>query len=209
MARNRYVRDYRLLESFDEKGKVTLATEYIGGQYLMASPPAEVRKAKRQLLIMCAAGWVALLAALVPVSTAARSLWAVLPLVFSAIPLWMLSGIALDRHDPAKPMRRKQAERLENRFPAAAMFLMILPGAALIGEGLNLVLGRALLTGDIWFSAGAAVLLAIGAAAFRMKGLFRCRGTGAGGGEPKETAGPVSPEMPGNAEGPEPAESPE
>ena len=187
MARNRYVRDYRLLENFDERGKVSFSTEYIGGEYFTAASPADVRKAKRQLTCVCGVGWLALIGALIPVSTASKSLWAVLPLVFSAIPLWQLSGVVLDRHDPETSMRRKQAERLENRLPAASMFLMILPGAALIGEGLNLMLGRALISGDVWFSAGTAALLVCGAAAFRMRGLFRCRGA-AGKAETKDTA---------------------
>ena len=167
MARNKYIGDYRLLESVDERGRLRVDYEYIGAHYRFAAGTAAAQKARRRTLALCAMRWAAFLAALLPQSTAMRTIYVSLPFAFSALPLGMLTALALSARKAAEPMEHPLADQLTNAYPPRALFTAILPGIALLGEGIRLLAGPgALFPGDGIFALGALGLTVCGALAF-------------------------------------------
>ena len=74
MAGKQYSRDYRLIDSVDERGRVRTETEYIGSFYRFAADYETVRAVQRRLrhLSWLAAG--CFLLSLLPRSTASLTL---------------------------------------------------------------------------------------------------------------------------------------
>ena len=73
MSRNRYVSDYHLADSLDERGRIRTEVEYVGSLYSFSAPAEKVRQAKKRSLGLCAAGWVAYIGAMIPLSAASTS----------------------------------------------------------------------------------------------------------------------------------------
>ena len=90
MSRNRYVGDYHLADSLDERGKIRTDVEYVGDRYSFTEGPETVRRAKRkerQLIVhtvvslaIFAAGWLFL-----PILTEKILLGVVLVLIAGAL----------------------------------------------------------------------------------------------------------------------------
>ena len=175
MSRNRYVSDYRIVESIDGRGRIRSDYEYIGAPYVYAEDAGVVRRARNCVSACCLAGWVAWVAALVPLSAATRRLYTALPHVFAALPLALMTGLAVGLFREREPFEHRHADRLENRGPACSFFTALLGGAALAGEGISLLRGVALLPGDGLFAAGAAVVLACGLSCHGQWKRLRCR----------------------------------
>jgi len=160
MSRNRYVGDYRIVESIDERGRVRSDYEYIGAPWVYAADGQTVKAARRRVAACCAVGWLAWVAALLPVSTAMRALVIALAFAFAALPLALASGIAVSLFREKPPFEHRHADRLENRAPACTFFVALLGGVSLIGEAVNALRGAQLLPGDGVFAVCAAVLVA-------------------------------------------------
>ena len=96
MSRNRYVGDYHLADSLDERGKIRTDVEYVGDRYSFTEGPETVRRAKRKALILCAAGWLLYIGAMILPSAAMRALWTAVPFAFTGVPLALLTGTAAE-----------------------------------------------------------------------------------------------------------------
>ncbi|MBR6113826.1 MAG: hypothetical protein IKQ10_01455 [Oscillospiraceae bacterium] len=180
MARNKYVRDYRLLESIDERGRIQVASEYIGRYYEFAADAGTVAAEKKRLLALCAAAWAAFVGAMLPISGAMRTFYVSLPYVFSALPLGMLTALALAIPADGRLMEHRTADRIENSLPPRALFTALLPGAALLAQLARLLVTRTgLWPGDAVFCLGAAAVSALGAAAFSRRKKLAVRATDA------------------------------
>lgn len=174
MSRNRYVGDYHLADSLDERRRIHTDVEYTGSPYSFTGTPEEVRRGKQRALILCAAGWLAYVGAMIPPSAAMRTFYSAIPFVLIAVPLALLTGTAAETFPLRERFEHRYADRLENRFPASSAFVVILSALSLAGEAVNLIRGKALLTGDIVFAACGAAVLAAGAAAHRTGKLLKC-----------------------------------
>ena len=174
MVRKKYIRDYRLLETIDERGRIRSEYEYIGGDYVYILGADAVRREKRTLLAVIAVGWAAFVGALLPSAEGMRALYVALPFLFSAVPLGMMTD-ALISAAKSEPLRHQQADILEKRYPPSALWTSILSGAALLGELARLLTGGETNGGDGVFALCAAVLIAVGVFAFSRRGRFACR----------------------------------
>ncbi len=174
MSRNRYVGDYRIVESIDGAGRIRTDYEYIGAAYAFASGAKDARRWLMRALAACGVGWLALVGALIPVSRAARTLYAVLPLAFAALPLGLTTAAVARALRAGEKLEHRHADQLENRCPACSFLTVLLSGIALIGEGVNLVRGVEMLPGDVAFAAGAALLIAAGLHNHRLWRRVRC-----------------------------------
>ena len=155
MAIDRYTRDYRLKDSLDERGRIHTEMEYIGKDYVFASGLESARDAGKRLALLCGFSWLAFFAALSMPSTAGHTLYALLPCIFLAIPLWLLSTVAFTALRVKEPFAHREADRFILRLPAAATFTMVLSLAAVLGGAGCLVFGKnAVLPGDWVFLAG-------------------------------------------------------
>ena len=174
MSRNRYVGDYRIVESIDGRGRVKSDYEYIGAPWVYAGDPHGVSAARTRVAACCLVGWLAWIAALIPVSSAMRTLFVALAFAFAAIPLALITGTAVSLFREKPPFEHRHADRLENRAPACTFFTALLAVAALIGEAVNALRGAALLPGDAVFAACAAVLVACAIACHRQWKRLKC-----------------------------------
>ncbi len=176
MARNKYIKDYRLLETVDERGRIRVESQYIGRYYVFAAGAEAVRREKRRLLGLCALGWAAFLAALLPVSTAMHTAYISIPFAFAALPLGMLTASLLELPTDGAPMEHRLADRTENSLPPRALFTAALPAAALVGQLLRWAITRqGFWPGDTVFSLGALSLAVCGAAAYSRRRCFVLR----------------------------------
>ena len=177
MARKKYIRDYRLIETVDERGRIRSDYEYIGKHYVYVLGPEAARREKRLALALCLAGWLAYIAALLPRSETMRTVYTALPLLFSAIPLGVLTDTLFSAAPAKEPLLHQQADMLANRYPPAALWTAILPGASLLGTALRRMLGGTWIPGDLAPLLAAAVLTAEGLFLFSRRERFACRET--------------------------------
>lgn len=159
MARRKYLKDYRIVETLNEKGGIRSSSEYIGEPFRFRNPQA-AESMKKRLPPLCILGWIAYAAALLPPSSAGRTAYACLPFLFSAIPLGMLTerGAALLTRKP--PLERRSADRFNHWISGGSLMTAVLAGISLVGEAINFFFGSIPLSGgDAVFSAAALILL--------------------------------------------------
>ncbi len=174
MSRNRYIGDYRIVESMDGRGRVRTEYEYIGLPWRFAEDREAVRRGRGILAGCAAGGWVAFAAALAPASTAARTLYAVLPLALAALPLGLLTGLVWRLFRVAEPFEHRHADQIENRGPAYTFFIALLGSVAAAGAIVALVRGGAFTPGDGAFIGGGAALAGLGLTGHRQWRRLRC-----------------------------------
>ncbi len=177
MAR-KYIKDYRLVETIGEGGRIRTDYEYIGDAYGYVREDESVAASRRRALYLCGAGWLLFIGALLPDSAAMETIWISLPFLFAALSLGILTEALITAPKPGKPMEHRQADRLENRFGSSAAFVIGLAGIALPGEIVNFLLGRALGWEDGVFCLCAAGLAAIGVLLFRRRNEFETQKVG-------------------------------
>ena len=177
MARKKYIRDYRLIETVDERGRIRSDYEYIGKRYAYVLGAEAARREKRLALALCLVGWLAYFAALLPPSETMRTVYAALPLLLAAIPLGVMTDTLFSAAPAKEPLLHRQADMLENRYPPAALWTAILPGASLLGTALRLMLGGTWVPGDLAPLLASAVLVGAGVLLFSRRRRFACRET--------------------------------
>ena len=91
MAKKKYVRDYEISETIDEKGRVRSVPIYVGS-YFCFCDAAAAKKSGRLLAPAAALGWLAYIVALWLPSGAGKLMYVILPFVFAAVPLWYVSS---------------------------------------------------------------------------------------------------------------------
>lgn len=168
MAVNRYAKDYRLVESVDEKGRLRASAEYIGADYFFVSGAVCAHAAARRCAVLCALAWAGQLAAFLPQSLAMRRLWSSLPAAFSILPLWLLSSAVFTALRAKEPLQRREAEVLGSRFPAAAVFAALLSGTAFFAALFPMLFsGGGVLPGDLCFVGGEVICTVCALLCFR------------------------------------------
>lgn len=175
MARGRYIKDYRIVESLNGRGGIRLETEYIGAPYFFACGTERAGKCRKLCAALCLFGWLCFVGALIPNSAGMRTLYVSLPFAFTALPLGLMSSLLLSTLRLREPMEHRMADRFENRFPAQALGIAVLPGVSLAGEGVMLLLGKQMLPGDGIFDLCAAALFASGLGLFLQRKTLRTR----------------------------------
>ena len=84
MAKKKYVRDYEISETIDEKGRVRSVPIYVGS-YFCFCDAAAAKKSGRLLAPAAALGWLAYIMALWLPSGAGKLMYVILPFVFAAV----------------------------------------------------------------------------------------------------------------------------
>ncbi len=169
MKSRRYLSDYRLPSDGEGIGREAV---YAGDWYLFPDPG--MGRNRWMLPLLVGLGWAGFAAALLPLSAGGTAFYTVLPLVFAALPLALAARAIPALWRAASPVKRSDAERLSEKLPAAFLWMLILGGAALLGEGaLTLFRPEKLLPGDGWFALGAAAVAAAGGAGFLRRHTLR------------------------------------
>ena len=162
MAKKKYVRDYEISETIDEKGRVRSVPIYVGS-YFCFCDAAAAKKSGRLLAPAAALGWLAYIMALWLPSGAGKLMYVILPFVFAAVPLWYVSSAVAALLRAGDKLKRSEAGNL----PSASVFGIILTAVALIAEGITAIAApEKLNAADISFAAGAVILCAAFALSF-------------------------------------------
>ncbi len=165
MAKKKYVRDYEISETIDEKGRVRSVPIYVGS-YFCFCDAAAAKKSGRLLAPAAALGWLAYIVALWLPSGAGKLMYVILPFVFAAVPLWYVSSAVAELLRAGDKLKRSEAEKVAES-PSASVFGIILTAVALIAEGITAIAApEKLNAADISFAAGAVILCAAFALSF-------------------------------------------
>ncbi len=152
MARKKYARDYRLNESLDERGRIRTEAEYIGVYYRYVSGAETARGALKTLLGFTVLAWALFLCSLLPHSTASLTMYVMLPYLFTALPLGMMTAALLQLRAAGERLDHRTADLAGERVPACSLWMLLLPGLSLLGEGIAQSFGRGpFLPGDAVF----------------------------------------------------------
>ena len=160
MAKKKYVRDYEISETIDEKGRVRSVPIYVGS-YFCFCDAAAAKKSRPLLLAAVLLGWIAYVMALWSPSGAGKLMYVILPFVFAAVPLWYVSSAVVALLRAGDKLKRSEAEKVAGNLPSASIFGIILTAVALIAEGVTAIAApEKLNAADIAFAAGAGILCA-------------------------------------------------
>lgn len=169
MAKQRYSRDYRLSETFDEKGRVHVDYEYIGDDWFFVSDPDVIRREKKLALLFCLVGWAAWISSLIPASAGMHRLYIALPYIFLAVPLAMYVNFTSAFFKMKEPMEHRHADRLNNKYPLIGFLMTVFGMISAILEAILLLRGLGSGKADILLEACALIILYLGASIYRRK----------------------------------------
>lgn len=173
MAGKKYTKDYHLTDTLDERGRIRTETTYIGSFYRFAAGAAAAGKALKRMLFLSALGALCFLVSLLPRSTASLAMYVMLPYLFTALPLGLLLTALLRLRGMGERLDHRAADQANDRVPGCCLWLLILPGVSLLGEGIALTVGRGdFLAGDAVFLAGALGVWLCGWLCFRQKNVL-------------------------------------
>jgi len=131
MVSRKYLKDYRIEEYIDANGRVRSEAVYIGGDYTLM--PQVSTGDKRLILLLSVLSGSFYCGALLPVTRAARLTYVIMPLVLSALPIFLMISAAVSLLSVKEAMPRPKAEKISNRLPPSALITAILSGAAFFG----------------------------------------------------------------------------
>ena len=174
MAKNKYSRDYRLLEEFRSDGRIKTGYEYIGDAWTFKNDSQQVEGEKKKALWLIIAAWAAFVIALLPATGMMHKLWIALPFIFTALPLFMALELILGLQKLKVPMERRHADKLNNSYPARTLAILYLSAVSFIAEAIYLVTGGVRMAGDLIMTAGTAVVVLCAFWLFKKRGCFIC-----------------------------------
>ena len=172
MARGKYNRDYRLIEEFQENGRIRMGTEYIGDAWFFTSGAETVKRETKTALVLLILAAAAFVIALIPRTGMMHKLWIALPFAVTAVPLFLMGDLLFSLRGFKEPMERRNADKVNNQFPARALAIAYLSLVSLITETVYLVLYGAALSGDIVMTACTAVIFWCALMLFRKRARF-------------------------------------
>ena len=170
----KYVKDYRLNETIDERGRIRSDAEYIGGSYYLQQDRATARTRGRVLAAVCAVSWICWLVPMLFNNGSMHIAFISYPYIFIALTLWLRSMALYTALTLTQPMKHKDSDRLTNWLPGTSIATIVLSGVVLIGLGVSVVFHIGTRNSYDWLVlAGDAVLLAGGIFTLTQRKFFR------------------------------------
>lgn len=148
MAQNRYAKDYRLVETVNERGRIRTDVEYIGAPYYYAAGLTSAMRARRMCIALCTAGWLALVGGMLPNSVGMHRWYVSMPYIFAALPLGLLTNALIFSAPRREPFEHRQADWLQNRWPPAAVAAGLLQCVSLAANVIRILAGGGANGGD-------------------------------------------------------------
>lgn len=173
MARRKYVKDYKLVHSVDEKGKVRTRAEYAGDRFCFVQEREAIRRQAKPAAAACGLAWLCYIGSLLLNTGAMRCFYISLPYVFTALPLWKLSASVVTILTVEEPMHRRHSHQVSMEYPPAALWTGALPAVSLAGIAITAALGKgSFVTHDLFFSLLGAAIVACAAFCFVRRKVF-------------------------------------
>lgn len=177
MARGKYIREYRVREYLDARGRIRSETEYIGPLFCFACSEAERKKGRRILLALCAAGWAACVGALALNTTAMRTWFVSVPFAFVLLCLGLQTERLVSLGGVGERLEHRQAEKFSRKLPGAFLAEGILGTHAAAAAVLLQLTGKASGWQEVLFSVLALASGACGIGGFCCREIFGVRET--------------------------------
>ncbi len=133
MNRDKYSGDYRLRDNV-VNGRLVQTAEYIGEYYRFRILSERRRPIAARLLAFCIVG---ILACILPVSITnhlSAVLYAVIPHLLTAIPLWLLIASLMRIRFGEEPMIHEHADKTVKYFAIGAPSAVLTAGLAVLGD---------------------------------------------------------------------------
>ena len=173
MSRNKYIKDYSLTNTVDESGRIRTGAHYIGDYYVFASPAEKVAVRSRVLAAFCAAGWLFWLLALLPSTAVMHLPYFSVPYALCAVPLWLVSDIAVRALRARPPYDHKAADKLSSGLRFRSVVASVVPAAAVIGYAVAAFLqGSGFGIADYFALVSACAVYACGICSLVLRGSF-------------------------------------
>ena len=170
MSYRKYLQDYQIEEYVDEKGRVRNRAIYVAGDYVLS--PTIPKNDRYYMLAATILSWLTLIGSLIPRTHASELAYVILPFVFSALPMFFMTGAVVALLLDNEQLTRERADKIVNRIPLCPLIATVLSGAAFIGLVVSAIISwKDMLVGDIFF--GALSLLTAACASFVY---IKCRG---------------------------------
>lgn len=133
MNRDKYSEDYRLRDDV-VNGRPRQTAEYIGEYYRFQIPGVRRRSVAARLLAFCIVG---IVACILPVSITnhlSAVIYAVIPHLLTAIPLWLLIASLMRIRFGKEPMIHEHADKAAKYFAIGAPSAVLTAGLAALGD---------------------------------------------------------------------------
>lgn len=162
MVTRRYLKDYRLEQKLDEKGRLRMEAVYTGGDYRYADGALATKRARLGLLLAHLGCWAGMLGALlVPAGIFGKTFWVTVPICVCCIPLYYEATAVYAAMREKEPFRHEKSNILSNRLTMTAIAVSALSSAAFVGTVVRSFLPHEGIEGkDVAFMAFTAVFAA-------------------------------------------------
>ncbi len=168
MFSKKYIADYGVEYDSTPNGRIISRPVYKGKYFVFSSDRSQVRAAAKLLIILCAISWPAYFLPLCFHLNAARAVYAAVPYVCSAIPLFGLTTEAFGMLTVKQPMKREVSDKFLLGLPRSSLSVAVLAAIAAVGLLYRLIIDKAMVSlGDIIFGVCAAALIASSVIAYR------------------------------------------
>ncbi len=174
MARNKYSRDYRLVEEFTADGRVKTGYEYIGDAWTFKNDISTVEGEKKIVLCLVIVSCAAFVLALLPPTGMMHKLWIALPFAFTALPLFLSAELIIRLQKIKAPMEHRYADKLNNSYPPRALATLYLSVISLIAEVIYLEVIGMQKGGDLIMTVCTAVMAICAFWLFKKRDGFLC-----------------------------------
>ena len=134
MAGRKYISDYRIEDSLTPSGRIESKRVYQGVYYRFQAPPACIRKLRMQVFLLTAAAMVLLLPMLFTNSDLGRTIYVVLPVASSFVPLYLLLAGARRLGFVDQQFTREHRDKTDKRISRASLWLSIFLGVGSVGS---------------------------------------------------------------------------
>lgn len=173
MARKKYVKDYKLNQTVDERGRLKSEPEYVGSYFVFSESADTVKAQAKKSLAACGIAWAAFAASLFLNTGSMRLFHISLPYAFTAIPLWLLTDVCIKAMKTVGKLQHRESDEMTQKYPAASMWTAVLTIFALLGMVIAVIFKiGSLVKADILFALLASVVCACGAYCFKNKNSF-------------------------------------
>ena len=173
MARKKYVKDYKLNQTIDERGRISSKAEYAGAYFVFKESKETVKSQAVKSLTACGIAWAAFIASLFLNTGSMRLFHISLPYAFTAIPLWLLTDVCFKARKTEGKLQHRESDEMNQKYPASSMWVAVLTLFALLGMLVAVIFGAGdLVKADVAFALLASVVCACGAYCFSRKSTF-------------------------------------
>lgn len=133
MISKKYINDYTFEYSTASNGKLIQTAIYKGKYFQFAFSQAEVKSVTRMSAFLTFVCWVTYIVPLLPVSSASRSLYVIIPHACLFLPIIFLTFSVFALWTTKPPMTREKSDQITHSGPKSLLVIIIFSSLAISG----------------------------------------------------------------------------